>query len=47
MVACKPKVRSQASTSRSEDALVELYGELGRWGVSSVKRAGLSRARSP
>ena len=31
----------------SDDALVELYGLLGRYGVSSVKRAGSSNARSP
>ena len=30
MVARRPKVRAQARTSRSELALVELYGELGR-----------------
>ena len=30
MVTLRPKVRAQARTSRSDDALVELYGELGR-----------------
>ena len=40
-------MRVQARTSMSEDALVELYGELGWYGVSSVNLAGSSSARSP
>lgn len=47
MMAMSLTVRAQVRTVRSEPALVELYGELGRWGVSSVKRARSSRARSP
>ncbi len=46
-VAFRPKVRAQARTSRSEDAWVEVYGERGGSGVSSVKRAGSASARSP
>lgn len=46
-VARTPNVRCQARTSRSEDALVLEYGLEGWYGVSSVKRAGSSSARSP
>ena len=47
MVVLSPYVRVHARTSMSELALVEEYGELGRYGVSSVNLAGPSRARSP
>ena len=47
MVALRPYVRAQARTSMSDEAFVELQGELGRQDDPSVKRAGPSRARSP
>ena len=47
MVACRPKDRTQARTSRSEPALVEEYGLEGLYGVFSVNRSGSSSSRSP
>ncbi len=47
MVARRPYVRTHARTRWSDDAFEALYGLEGRYGVSSVKRAGSSSARSP
>ncbi|CDB23038.1 unknown [Bifidobacterium bifidum CAG:234] len=47
MVARRPYVRTHARTRWSDDAFEALYGLEGQYGVSSVKRAGSSNARSP
>ena len=46
-VAVRPNERTHARTSRSLAALVLEYGELGLYGVDSVKRVGSSSSRSP
>src|SRR3954464_6529059 len=47
IVAATPNERTQARTSRSEPAFVELYGLDGLYGVSGVNFAGSSSSRSP
>ena len=47
IVALTPKLRTQARTSMSLPALVELYGLDGLYAVASVKRSGSSSSRSP
>jgi len=47
IVALSPNDRHHARTSKSEPALVELYGLDGLYGISGVNLAGSSSARSP